>query len=736
MTSESASPATAPGSATPASSNNIPASSTDTFASSADTPASSIYIASAEGNTGKSAIALGVMHILAASGARVGVFRPITRSSDRPDHILELLLRHATASLDYDDCVGVTYDQVHADPEAALGEIVTRYHEVEACCDAIVVLGSDHTDVVNQSELAYNARIAVNLGARVLLAVSGRDRGPEETAALASHSLADVRSAQAHAVGIVANRCDPDALDAVTGALGGLGLPAWALPEVPMLFAPTMAELCDAVGGTVYSGDPALLDREAVSVMVGGMTAEHILERITEGQVVIVPADRSDALLALVAAHGAEGFPSLSGIILNGGLQPHPAIDALVKGTKPRLPLISCEQGTYATAAIASQTRGQMTVSALRKVDTALDLMEQHVDGDALLDLMRLEIPEVVTPQMFQYQLLARARADRRRIVLPEGDDDRILRAAGRLIRRGIVDLSILGDESRVRQRAAELGLELDGAQVIDPARSGLREKYIAEYARLRAHKGVTEDLAVEFMRDPSYFGTMMVQMGEADGMVSGAAHTTAHTIRPAFEIIKTEPDVSTVSSIFLMLLDDRVLAFGDCAVVPDPTSGQLADIAVSSARTAAQFGIDPRVAMLSYSTGESGSGADVDKVREATALVHGRDPDFPVDGPIQFDAAVEPSVARSKMPDSPVAGRATVLVFPDLNTGNNTYKAVQRTAGAVAIGPVLQGLRKPVNDLSRGALVEDIVNTVAITAVQAQELGAAGTAAAEGKDA
>lgn len=688
-----------------------------------ESAAPSIYIASPEGNTGKSTIALGVLHLLGASAARVGVFRPIARSTDNQDHILELLLRHATANLTYEDCVGVTYDDVHEDPESALGEIVARYHEVARECDAVVIVGSDHTDVVSQAELAYNARIAVNLGAGVLLAVSGHGRAPAEIAALTQHSVHEIRSAQAHAVAVVANRCDPDGLDAVTDALGAAGVAAWALPEVPVLFAPTMAELCTAVEGTVYAGDPELLAREATSVMVGGMTAEHILERITEGQVVIVPADRSDALLALVAAHEAEGFPSLAGIILNGGLDPHPSIDALVKGVKPRLPLIACRHGTYDTAEIASKTRGQMSVSALRKVDTALDVMERHVDGNALLELMRVQIPEIVTPQMFEYQLLARARSDRRHIVLPEGEDDRILRAAGRLIRRGIVDLTILGDAAKVRQRCAELGLELDGAEVVDPSKSELRDEFIAEYTELRAHKGMTEDVAAEFMGDVSYFATMMVHKGIADGMVSGAMHTTAHTIRPAFEIIKTLPDVSTVSSIFLMCLADKVLAYGDCAVVPDPTSDQLADIAVSSARTAAQFGIDPRVAMLSYSTGESGSGADVDKVRTATELLRERSPDFPVDGPIQFDAAVVPSVAESKMPDSSVAGRATVLVFPDLNTGNNTYKAVQRTAGAIAIGPVLQGLRKPVNDLSRGALVEDIVNTVAITAIQAQEL-------------
>ena len=348
--------------------------------------------------------------------------------------------------------------------------------------------------------------------------------------------------------------------------------------------------------------------------------------------------------------------------------------------------------------------------------------MERHIDGTALLEQVRVPVSSVVTPQMFEYRLLDRARADRRHIVLPEGSDDRILLAAGRLLARGIVDLTILGAEAAVRRRGAELGVDLSDAQVLDPDTSGLLDKFGAEYARLRAHKGMTDDRAREIIRDISYFGTMMVHMGIADGMVSGAAHTTAHTIRPSFEIIKLAPGVSTVSSVFLMCLSDRVLAFGDCAVVPDPTIEQLADIAISSAATAAKFGICPKIALLSYSTGDSGAGANVDKVRAATQLVRDRRPDLLVEGPIQYDAAVEPSVAASKMPGSPVAGHATVLVFPDLNAGNNTYKAVQRTAGAVAIGPVLQGLARPINDLSRGALVDDIVNTVAITAIQAQE--------------
>jgi phosphate acetyltransferase len=249
-----------------------------------------------------------------------------------------------------------------------------------------------------------------------------------------------------------------------------------------------------------------------------------------------------------------------------------------------------------------------------------------------------------------------------------------------------------------------------------------MRDTYAENYYELRRHKGISEQMAYDTMADVSYFGTMMVHNGEADGMVSGAAHTTQHTIRPAFEIIKTKPDCSIVSSVFLMCLADRVLVFGDCAVNPNPTSEQLADIAISSAGTALMFGVEPRVAMLSYSTGESGKGADVEIVREATRIAKKLRPDLKIEGPMQYDAAVDAGVAQAKMPGSEVAGDATVLVFPDLNTGNNTYKAVQRSAHAVAIGPVLQGLNKPVNDLSRGCTVSDIVNTVAITAIQARE--------------
>ncbi|OBA83022.1 phosphate acetyltransferase [Mycolicibacterium mucogenicum] len=683
--------------------------------------ATAIYIASPEGDTGKSTIALGLLHRLAATVANVGVFRPIVRAGTGRDYILDLLLAHSTAGLDYDDCAGVTYQQLRDDPDAAIADIVDRYHRVADKCGAVVIVGSDYTDVASPSELSMNARIAVNLGAPVLLSVRAADRTPGEVAHVVELCLAELAAQHAHTAAVVANRCAPDELADVATALQRFTPKSYVLPEEPLLAAPTVAELRDAVGGTLISGDEELLTREVMGMMVAGMTAEHCLERLRESMAVITPGDRSDVVLAIASAHAAEGFPSISCLILNGGLPLHPSIAKLVAGLGLRLPIVATELGTYDTARAASTAKGRVTATSLRKVDTALALMDEHVDVADLLAQLAVPIPSVVTPQMFTHQLQDRARADRRRIVLPEGDDDRILRAASRLLARSVADLTILGDEPTVRARAAELGLDLSAAVVLDPRTSELCDQFAAQYAELRKKKGVTLEQAREIIHDVSYFGTMLVHNNMVDGMVSGAAHTTAHTVRPAFEIIRTAPDISTVSSIFLMCLADRVLAYGDCAIVPDPTSEQLADIAISSAQTAAQFGIEPRVAMLSYSTGDSGTGADVDKVRAATELVRTRAPELLVEGPIQYDAAVEPSVAATKMPDSPVAGRATVLIFPDLNTGNNTYKAVQRSAGAIAIGPVLQGLNKPVNDLSRGALVEDIVNTVAITAIQAQ---------------
>lgn len=685
--------------------------------------ARSLYITSAEGDTGKSTIALGMVDLLSRTVRRVGVFRPVARSTDQRDYVLEVLLAHDGVELTYDQCVGVTYEDVHADPEAALARIVTRYHDMARECDAVVIVGTDYTDVAGPTELAYNARIAVNLGAPVLLVVRGAGRRPDAVRQAAEVSLAELRAQHAEVLAVVANRCEQSEVTNVKEALEATSLPAWAMPEDHLLAAPTVRAVMDAVEGRLVAGDEALLSREALDLLVGAMSLEHLMERITDGAVVITPGDRGDVLLGLVSAHAADGFPSLAGIVLNGGFEPPEVISRLVNGLGQRLPIIQTDLGTFRTSTRAAAVRGRLSSDSQRKVDTALALFERYVDGPAILSDLHVRKTSVVTPLMFEYELLARARADRKHIVLPEGNDDRILRAASTLLQRDVADLTILGNEAGIRARATELGLDIAAANVLDPKEGELFERFAHEYTELRKHKGMTVDRAREIVGSVSYFGTLMVQLGLADGMVSGAAHTTAHTIRPAFEIIKTTPDVSIVSSVFLMCLEDRVLVYGDCAVNPDPTAEQLADIAISSAETAKQFGIEPRVAMLSYSTGESGSGADVDKVRAATALVRERRPDLDVEGPIQYDAAVDASVAKTKMPDSAVAGRATVFVFPDLNTGNNTYKAVQRSAGAIAVGPVLQGLRKPVNDLSRGALVQDIVNTVAITAIQAQAM-------------
>lgn len=326
----------------------------------------------------------------------------------------------------------------------------------------------------------------------------------------------------------------------------------------------------------------------------------------------------------------------------------------------------------------------------------------------------------IVGPELFERNLIIQAREKNAHIVLPEGDDDRILQAAHQLLEHNVCRLTILGDPSAIAQRARELQLDLSGATLTNPNSGTQLEEFAQDFAELRKSKGVTLDEARETMKDISYYATMMVHKGLADGLVSGAAHTTAHTIRPSFQIIKTAPGASVVSSIFLMVMDGYLWAFGDCAVNPNPTSEQLAEIAAVSAKTAAQFGIDPKVAMLSYSTGTSGAGEDVEAVAAAVEKAKEDNPDLQLDGPLQFDAAAVASVGQKKMPESDVAGKANVFIFPDLNSGNITYKAVQRTANALAVGPILQGLNKPVNDLSRGATVPDIVNTVAITAIQA----------------
>jgi phosphate acetyltransferase len=690
----------------------------------------SVYLASSEGQSGKSAVAVGIIDQLSRRVGRVGVFRPVVRTGDADDdHVLELLISRlepsgdAPAPLTALEAAGVFYDDVHRDPEAAMATIVDRYHAVADRFDAVLVVGSDYTDVVSPTEFSFNARVAANLNSPMILVVSARDKTPEQARTAADIAVDDARHHHASVLAVIANRVVPEEVRPTVAALTGVagGVPAYAIPSDPVLDSPTVRQLLAASRGTLLYGDDALLDHESSGLLVAAMTMPNVLDRLFEGCVVISPADRADVLLALLLAHRAQTFPSPAGIVLNGGLDLPHSVERLVNGIDVHVPIIATAAGTMRTAADLYAVAPRLTRSSTRKVETALRLFEEHVDAKGLLDLLDVSPTSVVTPLMFEHQLMDRARAAGKHIVLPEGEEPRILAAADQLLRRGVVRLTLLGNRSAIAAKATLLGLDISGAELVDPHDEPLRSRFAERYAALRAHKGVTAEQARDLVLDGSYFGTMMVLEGLADGMVSGAIHTTAHTIRPALEVVKTTPGVDIVSSVFLMCLSDRVLVYADCAVNPDPSAGQLADIAVSSAATAAQFGIEPRIAMLSYSTGASGGGVDVDKVRTATELVRTRAPELSVEGPIQYDAAVDMAVAATKLKDSPVAGRATVLVFPDLNTGNNTYKAVQRSAGAVAVGPVLQGLRKPVNDLSRGALVQDIVNTVAITAIQAE---------------
>ncbi|TQF03400.1 phosphate acetyltransferase [Kitasatospora acidiphila] len=702
--------------------------------------ARSVYVTGIDRGDGRQAVELGVMELLSRQVDRVGVFRPLvhTDAPGRADHMLQLLRSRYRVDLPAAELYGLGYEEAAA-LAAAQGQdelvsvLVERFRALERKCEAVLVLGTDFADTNIPDELAFNARLANEFGALVLPVVGGQHKDQQTVTAEVLNAHRAYADLGCSILATIANRVLPSAESQVLlGLAGKLPEPVYVIPEEPALAAPTVAQLIEATGAEVLLGDAAGLARDVRGFVFGGAMLPAFLGALTEGALVVTPGDRADLLIGSLAAHAA-GAPPLAGVLLTLDQHPGPDVMALAARLAPGTPVAVVHEGSWPTAAALTHIEGRLGAASPRKAEIALGLFELHVDSAELTSRIELGRSDRVTPMMFEHELLERARTDRRHVVLPEGTEERVLRAAEILLRRNICDLTLLGAEDAVRRKAASLGISLpepaepvepvDRARlwIVDPATSPLRRRFAQRYAELRAHKGMTVELALDVVTDVSYFGTLMVQEGIADGMVSGSVHSTAATIRPAFEVIKTSPGASIVSSVFFMCLADRVLVYGDCAVNPDPDARQLADIAIRSAETAAQFGVEPRVAMLSYSTGSSGSGVDVDKVRKATELVRERRPDLLVEGPIQYDAAVDPQVAATKLPGSEVAGRATVLVFPDLNTGNNTYKAVQRSAGAVAVGPVLQGLRKPVNDLSRGALVQDIVNTVAITAIQAQ---------------
>ena len=682
----------------------------------------SVYIAASERQVSKSAIALGMIDLFGRQVKSVGVFRPLVVSTDS-DAVTEALLSQRGLRQSFDEAVGVTYEQFAHDPDESIDVVVAKYAALEQKCDAVVIVGSDYETLLSSVELDNNAVIAANLNSPVLYVCKTLDRSAQEVRDVAESAIAVFESKHNTVVAIAIARTPEGRMEEMRKAMAGLrDVPVYVMPHNDVLAAPLVQQQFDAVNARPLSGPIELYKKESLHTIVGAMTLPNLLAHLRPESTVVMPADRSDLLPGLLMAHKSSEFGPLAAILLTGGFTFPESIERLLSSSQVNLPLAVTDRDTFSTAAALQKVAGTSTGSA-RKLDMARTLFAANIDEDELTRALDLPRSEIRTPTMFEHQLMQQARSDRRRIVLPESTDDRVLEAASVVLQRGVADIILLGDKVAISRRSTELGINLSGGEVVDPTDPELVERFAEEYAKARAHKGVTVEQAREKVGDLSYFGTMMVHLGMADGMVSGAVNTTAATIRPSLEFVKTKPGVSVVSGSFLMAMSNRVVVYADCAVNPDPTPEQLADIAISTAETAAAFDIEPRVAMLSYSTGDSGSGADVEKVREATRLVRERAPHIKVEGPIQFDAAVDAVVAAKKMPGSEVAGRATVFIFPDLNTGNNTYKAVQRTSGAVAIGPVLQGLKKPVNDLSRGALVDDIVSTITITAIQAQQI-------------
>jgi phosphate acetyltransferase len=692
-----------------------------------------LYIAAAEAESGKSLITMGIMDILSRHVKRLGFFRPIVMLDGANDHDIGLVSKRLQLPVPPNEMFGLKSSealdllQENKDDEL-LTAILDKYKKLESKCDFIVCEGTDFTGTLKPFEFEFNTRLANNLGAPIVAVVNGFQKSVTDIADVTQMIRSVLIREKCSYIGMFVNRANKNHLEAIREVLTRFqdkNEIDFIIPELEILQNLTIRQISNALKAVKIYGDESTLDYDVSAFKVGAMGVAQILKSTEGGALVITPGDRTDVLITLFMTLVSDNYPKIAGIVLTGGIDPDPEVVRLMHGIKKMpIAIFKVETDTFATTINLTKIKPLLSPDNDRRMAIALGHFEMNVDGKKLIDRIALTPAGVMTPIMFEYQLYERAGSKRKHIVLPEGMDERILRAAEILLRRDVVSITLLGNEEEILKKAESLHLKLDGAGIIDPHDNDLINDYAATYYRLRKHKGITRDQAHETMLDVSYLGTMMVFKGHADGMVSGAAHTTQHTIRPAFEFIKTKPGFSVVSSSFLMLFEDRVLVYADCAFNPNPNAEELADIAVSSADTAIAFGIEPRIAMLSYSTGSSGKGADVEKVRTATEIARNRRPDLKIEGPIQYDAAIDPTVARQKMPGSEVAGRATVFIFPDLNTGNNTYKAVQRASGAIAVGPVSQGLNKPVNDLSRGCTVKDIVNTVLITAIQAQMAG------------
>ena len=692
-----------------------------------------IYIASSESNSGKSVVTLGLMNILVGRIKKIAYFKPVIRETgdSSKDVNIETMIDHFGLNLPYEDSFALTYKELlkyrsEGNNSYVIDTIISKYKKLEDTHDFVMVDGMDFEGEGASFEFSSNVEIAKNLGIPMILVANGDGYHPDEITRNILSTLQFLDEKEVRLVAVVANKTNPEdegELSRLFKTLLPKNLISAVIPISRELKSPTMKEIVEAVGGKLLFGETSLSNR-VDHFIVGAMQLRNCLLHLEENTLIVTPGDRGDIIIAMLQANISKNYPKVAGIVLSGGLEPEEPIVRLIKGLETVIPIVQVKTGTFETVNKVGNIKTRIYADNEAKIELAINTFEKYTNSGAIVDEIVTSHPEGMTPRMFQYQMVKRAKNALKHIVLPEGNDDRILIAAEKLIKQGIVRLTILGNIDEIATSVKRLNLSLDPSMVdfIDPSTSPQLPDYIHTLFELRKKKDVTIDLATDLMRDSAYFGTMMVYKGHADGMVSGSISTTQHTIRPALQFIKTQPGVSTVSSIFFMCLEDRVIVFGDCAVIPKPTTEQLADIAISSAESSIRFGIEPRIAMLSYSSGTSGEGEEVEKVRMATELVKSRRPDLQVEGPIQYDAAVDPAVAKQKLPQSKVAGQATVLIFPDLNTGNNTYKAVQRETGAVAIGPVLQGLKKPVNDLSRGCTVDDIFNTVVITAIQAQQ--------------
>lgn len=696
--------------------------------------ARSLFLSTIAPKTGKVVIALGLVELALREGRRVGFFRPVISDGALAvvDEDIELIRRHCELPQTYEASFSWRMTDLiekvgSRGIDSVLEKIVADYKRLEQTCDFIVIEGTDYLGQTLALEFDLNALIAHTLSSPVMLIGSGVGLSPGRASKGLQAAVEAFRSKLAKVAGVMLTRVDPDSYasfcESIEKEFHGPVTCFGVLPETPFLARPTVQEVAQHLGAEVLCSHERM-NAVVEGYVIGAMYLQNLLSRLKPNLLIMTSGDRLDLLLGVIEADRSLNAPRLAGIVLTGGIRPEPEVMRLIEGLHGTLPVMAVEAGTYSAASSLESVHARIDAEHPEKIKKAREIFEHFAKQDVLMRYVRAENVEIMTPRLFVHQLLQRARVQIRHVVLCEGTEPRVLRAAAALVERRAVRVTLLGELSEVSRMLREVLDEWDPnwINIVDPAKSPRFNAYAEAFFELRRHKGVTLDQARDTLLDVSYFGTMMVQLGDADGMVSGAVHTTQHTIRPALQIIKTVEECSVVSSVFFMCLENGVMVYGDCAVNPDPTPEELAEIAIRSAETARQFGLSPRVALLSYSTGTSGQGRDVEKVRTAVQLAKTRAPELILEGPLQYDAAVDETVGQLKLPGSSVAGHANVLIFPDLNTGNNTYKAVQRETGALAIGPVLQGLRRPVNDLSRGCSVEDIVNTVLITAIQSRQ--------------